>query len=553
MTEAPRRGASLVAAGIGLSRLAGLVREVLLGTALGSSGAADALRAAIRLPNLLQNLLGEGVLSASFIPVHSRLLEQGRRDEARLVAAGVLGFLTVAAGIVALLVVVLARPLTAILATGFSGERFELTVELTRIVAVGTAVLVPSAWCLGVLNSHRRFFVSYVAPVAWNAVQIVVLAVVVVRGWTERDAAEAVAWALVLGGLAQLLVQLPSVWRVSGPVRPHLDHQLAGVRETLRRFVPAVVGRGSAQLAAFVDLWLASLLAAGAVAAIGYAQVLYLLPISLFAMSVAAAELPELSRLGLDDREGLVERTARGLRRILVFVAFTAVAFLLAGQTIVATIFERGRFDADDTVLVGVALGGFGLALVPTACSRLLQNALFAVGDVSGPARISIVRLAIGAGVGGVMMLAFDRVLVVDGEITGLLNLGDPLGLLPEAVREDDELPLRLGAVGLALGAACGAWVELVLLRRRLDDHIGPTSLLGRSGLTFGAAVVAAATVIGLGLTVSRGMPDLVRLVVVLGPAGVAYLAVLRIGGIAEVDEVLRPARRVLGRPGLRR
>ncbi|MEO1065458.1 MAG: murein biosynthesis integral membrane protein MurJ [Actinomycetota bacterium] len=553
MSESPRRGASLVAAGIALSRVAGLIREVLLGSALGNSGPADALRAAIRLPNLLQNLLGEGVLSASFIPVHSRLLEEGRRDEARRVAAGVLGFLTLAAGLVALVIVVLARPLTAVLATGFSGDRFELTVELTRIIAVGTAVLVPSAWCLGVLNSHRRFFVSYVAPVAWNAVQIAVLVVIVAREWAERDAAEAVAWALVVGGVAQLLVQLPFVWRLEGPIRPHLDRRLDGVRETLRRFVPAVIGRGSAQLAAFIDLWLASLLATGAVAAIAYAQVLYLLPISLFAMSVAAAELPELSRLGLDDRDGVVERTARGLRRILVFVTFTAIAYVLAGGVIVAAVFERGRFDGDDTVLVGTVLGAFGLALVPTACSRLLQNALFAVGDVSGPARISVVRMAVGAGVGGVLMLSFDRMLVIDGEITGYLNLGDPLGLLPESIRENGDLPLRLGAVGLALGAAVAAWVELIALRRRLAGHLGEVSLIGRSVTSFVAASIAASALMLVAIVASRGVPDLARLVVVLGPAGVVYLVVLHLGGVREVDDVVGPVRRVLGRLRSRR
>ncbi|MEM9611219.1 MAG: murein biosynthesis integral membrane protein MurJ, partial [Actinomycetota bacterium] len=456
MTTAPprRRGASLVAAGIGLSRIAGLVREVLLGAALGATPAADALRAAIRVPNLLQNLLGEGVLSASFIPVHARLLEEGRRDEARLVAAGVLGLLSVVAGLVALVIVVLARPITAVLAVGFSGERFELTVDLMRIVAVGTAVLVPSAWCLGVLNSHRRFFVSYVAPVAWNLVQIAVLALVVLRSWTPQGAAEAVAWSLIAAGVAQLLVQLPAVIRVSGPIRPHLDHRLAGVRETMRRFVPAVAGRGSAQLAAFVDLWLASLLAVGAVAAIGYAQILYLLPISLFAMSVAAAELPELSRLGREGTDELVDRTRTAIRRILLFVTFTAIAYLLAGRTIVAVLFERFRFDSDLSIVVGFVLGAFALALVPTACSRLLQNALYALGDVSGPARISFMRLVIGAVTGGALMLSFDRLFLLDGEITGFLELGEPLGLLPESVREDPELPLRFGAVGLALGSA---------------------------------------------------------------------------------------------------
>lgn len=553
MTEAQTpRGASLVAAGIGLSRLSGLVREVLLGAALGAAPAADALRAAIRVPNLLQNLLGEGVLSASFIPVHARLLAEDRRDEARLVAGGVLGLLSVVAGAAALIIVVFARPITTVLAVGFSGERFELTVELMRIVAIGTAVLVPSAWCLGVLNSHRRFFISYVAPVAWNLVQIAVLAVVVLRSWTPQGAATAVAWSLIIAGVAQLAVQLPAVVRLSGPIRPHLDHRLAGVRETMRRFVPAIAGRGSAQAAAFVDLWLASLLAVGAVAAIGYAQILYLLPISLFAMSVAAAELPELSRLGREGAAELIERTGVGLRRILVFVCFTAVAYLVAGRTIVAVVFERGRFGGDLTVVVGLVLGAFALGLVPGACSRLLHNALFALGDVSGPARIAVMRLILGAGVGGALMLSLDRAYLVDGQITGLFQVAEPLSLLPRAVREDSELPLRFGAVGLALGAAIAAWFEMVLLRQRLAWHLGRVSLLGGKVWAFAGASTASALVMAAMLWLTGGAPDLVRALAVLAPAGVTYLAILRGLGVEETDDVIAPLRR-LAAPLVRR
>jgi putative peptidoglycan lipid II flippase len=341
---------------------------------------------------------------------------------------------------------------------------------------------------------------------------------------------------------------VPAVLRVNGPIRPHLDHRLAGVRETLRRFGPAVAGRGSAQIAAFVDLWLASLLAAGAVAAIGYAQILYLLPISLFAMSVAAAELPELSRLGLERSTELVERTRTGLRRILLYVVFTAVAFVFAGRTIVATLFERGRFGVDESVLVGLVLGGFGLALVPAAASRLLQNTLFALGDVSGPARISVMRLVLGAVTGGALMLALDRALILDGEITGFLELGQPIGLRPDEIREDPDLPLRLGAVGLALGSAVAAWFELALLRQRVTWHLGKVALLGRDVRAFAAGAVVAATIMVPLLVVSRGRPEIVRAAVALVPAGLAYLVVLRRLGISETDDLWRPVRRVLRR-----
>ena len=158
-----------------------------------------------------------------------------------------------------------------------------------------------SAWCLGILNSHRRFFLSYVAPVLWNAAQIAA------RGrcrrcWSttpsDETFATALAWGVLVGGVLQLLVQLPAVRQAAGRIRLSLDAGRATVRDVWRRFVAGLLGRGVVQLVAYVDLVLASLLAVGAVAAFTYAQVLYVLPISLFGMSVAAAELPELSRLG---------------------------------------------------------------------------------------------------------------------------------------------------------------------------------------------------------------------------------------------------------------
>ena len=162
---ASRRPAAVVAAGILSSRLAGLARERAMSNYLGVGPAVDAFRAAMRIPNVLQNLLGEGVLSASFIPVYASALERGDEEEAGRIAGAVAGLLAALAGTLVVIGVVFARPLTSVLAPGFTGETFELTVTLTRILTPGIGVLVLSAWCLGVLNSHRRFFLSYVAPV----------------------------------------------------------------------------------------------------------------------------------------------------------------------------------------------------------------------------------------------------------------------------------------------------------------------------------------------------------------------------------------------------
>lgn len=166
------RHAAIVATGILLSRIAGLVRDRVFAYYFGNSEAADAFRAAFRIPNFLQNLFGEGVLSASFIPVYANLLAQGFLEEADRVAATVFALLSLSISCLVLIGVLTTPLLIDTIAPGFRGAKRELTICLVRILFPGAALLALSAWCLGILNSHRRFFISYTAPVAWNLVII---------------------------------------------------------------------------------------------------------------------------------------------------------------------------------------------------------------------------------------------------------------------------------------------------------------------------------------------------------------------------------------------
>jgi len=541
------RSSVLVASGIFLSRIAGLVRESATAAVLGTAFAADAFRAALRIPNLLQNLLGEGVLSAAFIPVYARLLADGDEEEAGRVAGAIAGLLAVLTGVLVLVAVVLARPLTAVLAPGFTGDRYELTIDLVRIMTAGIGFLVLSAWCLGVLNTHRRFFLSYVAPVVWNAAQVTVLVAAWLIGASDTSTATALAWGVFVGGALQFLVQLPTVIRVAPTLAISLRRDLVGVRTAARRFGPAVLGRGVVQLGAYVDLLLASLLATGALAALGYAQILYLLPVSLFAMSVAAAELPELSRSSQDPDE-LVGRLDAGLRRITFFIGFTTVTYLVAGDLIVSAVYERGRFEDSDTTLVWMILAAYSLGLPAIGASRLMQNVLYSVGDVKGPAKIAAFRVGVAAVLGVVLMLQLDRVLVGAHELSGLGDIPGALRPLPASVRETED-QLRLGAAGLAIGSAVAAWLELGLLTARLRARIGPRKKVVSSAMLRVAPAVVASGVVLLLLRILLGhLPALLGLLLVVLPGGVVYLAAAREMGVTEVEIVLRPLRRSLRR-----
>jgi len=536
-----RRGSMLVAAGILLSRIAGLVREVAIAGYLGAGAAADAFKAALRIPNLLQNLLGEGVLSASFIPVYAKLLDEDRREAGR-VAGAVAGLLCALTGVLVVVGVVFARPITVLLTPGFQGERLDLAVDLLRIMFPGIGFLVLSAWCLGILNSHRQFFLSYVAPVLWNAAQIAIVVTAGLLGASRTGIATALAWGVLIGGVLQLGVQLPAVRRLVRGMRLSLDHRSPEVRNVIRRFTPVVVGRGVVQLLTYVDLILASLLAVGAVAALTYAQVLYLLPISLFGMAVAAAELPELARLGAAGRAAIRDRLVAGLERITFYVAPTVAIYVLAGDVVVGALLERGQFEPADTRLVWFVLAAFALGLLGTTRSRLLQNGLYALDRTRLVARIAVLRVALAALIGAALMFPLDRWAIVGSSVERDGDLG--LSPLPEGLRLLEDGPPRLGVVGLALGAALSSWVEYRILRRALEWRIGrlPSA---RSAERWSLVAALAAGVLAAGIrSVTDDLHRLLAAVVVLGPAALTYLAITSTMRVPEAAVMVDRLRR---------
>ena len=535
----------MVALGIAASRLAGLGRETVASRLLGNTAAGDAFAVAMRIPNMLQNLLGEGVLSASFVPVYSQLLDEsarkrGDRTDPGRVAGAVAAALMVVVGLSVALIVTLARPITFVLAPGLTGDRFELAVSLVRITALGTGFAVLSAWCLGVLNSHRRFFVSYAAPVLWNAVQVGALIVAWILAFDLDGVARALAWGVAGGGLAQLLVQLPLTLRLARGLRLRWMGGHAALREIRRRFGPAVLGRGVVQVSAYVDLVLASLLATGAMAALYRGQILYMLPVSLFAMSVAAAELPEMSRQA-DDPVALATRSRSAMRKVAFWMLLAAAVYIAAGDLVVGLLFQGGVFSEADTVLVWFVVGAYALGLPATGVSRVLQNVCYAKGDTSGPARIATVRVVVAAAVGMAVMFPLDRVVVGSD---GVLSTSGPLGLawaLPEAERALGDA-VRLGAVGLALGSAVAAWTEIVLLTRRLRAEDAVRSALGPPST---AAAVAFAATAALKLLIG-GWPLLLSAPIAAAFAAGVYTVVAYRRGVAESHLLLRPIRRAL-------
>lgn len=387
-------GALLVGSGILISKLLGLLRERVLAQYLGVSPAADALRAAIRIPNLLQNLLGEGVLSASFIPAHSKLLGEGRIDEARRLALSLLSVILVVVSVLVALGVYLSPFLVELIAPGFEPATKVLTVQLLRTLFPATGLLVVSAWCLGVHNSNRRFFISYVAPAFWNLTVVLVLWIFA-RGRADGEAAAIAATGYLIGSLVQILVQLPQLFgSFRGTSLSDLLHFGVELKKVLTRFVPAFLGRGVVQISAYLDNIIASLLGAGSVALLSVVQTVYLLPISLFGMSITAAELPELSRT-TDSVQTISDRLRRARRRIFQTVLPSMVAFILLGDIILAVLFQGGRFGSNEVLQAWYVLAAFSIGLISSALGRLNSSALYALGDTRTPMRIATIRVVL--------------------------------------------------------------------------------------------------------------------------------------------------------------
>ena len=514
-SDRSRAGAVLVGSGILLSRLAGLVRQKVFAHYFSTSLAADAFNAAFRIPNMLQNLFGEGVLSASFIPVYAGLLARKQNEDANRVAGAVISALALVASVLVLLGVLAAPLLVGAIAPGFTGEKRELTVQLTRILFPGAAMLVFGAWCLGILNSHRRFFMSYASPVAWNFAMIGAL-LLFGPGASQGRLVVILAWASVLGSALQFLVQLPLVLRLARGVRPNLQFRSSESRTVFRNFVPVFIGRGVVQISAFIDSFIASWLPTGAVAVVGYAQVLYTLPVSLFGMAVSAAELPAMSSaVGTAEEIAayLRGRLDAGLERIAFFIVPSAVAFLALGDVISALLFQSGRFTSRDTIWVWQVLAGSTIGLLAATWGRLYSSTFYALRDTRTPLRFAIARVVLNLSLGALFALWLPRA----------LNL-DP----------------RLGAAGLTAASGISAWVEFYLLRRALAGRIGKTSMKPTYTLRlWGAAIIAALIAWSLRLIPAQGHTIWMGLLI-LTVYGLVYLGVTSAVGIPEAAGIRR-------------
>ncbi len=503
-----------------MTRVLGYIRERVFAHYFGNEYAADAFRAALRIPNALRNLLGEGTLSASFIPVYTALNERADKAAARSLAGAVLGLLLVGTAALALAGIAFAPALATVLAPGFDAPTRRLTITLLRLLFPMSGLMVVSAWCLGILNTHRRFFLPYAAPALWNVAGIAALVAAGVwlvspnlpLGERMERLSLALAWGTVVGSVLQVGVQLPACWGLLRGIAVRVTMAPEGVRDVLRAWAPLVLGAGVAQISGLVDTVLGSLWGVGGVASLTYAQLVQVLPISLFGVSVAAVSLPELSRDTSGDQ--VRARVGAGFRRIAYFVVPSAFAFVALGDHIIGALFETGRFAAQDTALVGGVLAAYGIGILWQGSVKLLASGFYALRDTRTPVRVGVLSLAVSTGLAALLMR-------------------------------------RYGPAGIALGSSLGGALNFVLLVRGLDRRVGGVGVLDRlQWRAVAGSVVAALAAAGAASAAARGAAPAGLAALPLGGLvlaifGVTYLVltlVLRHPDAASLWKLLRPS-----------
>ncbi len=517
-----RSGGAAAAVGLGilLSRVFGLVRQRVFAHFLGNTDAAGAFMAALRIPNLLQNLFGEGVLSASFVPIYARLIAEGKEEDAGKLAGIVLSLLVLVVGILVALGITFSPQMISILAPGFKGEVRDLTVRLSAIMFPGMGLLVLSAWCLGISNSHRKFFLSYVAPVVWNIAMIATL----FAFSHSSDLVVWVAWGTVVGAFGQLIVQVPSALKLNKGLKPSLDLSFAPVRNVIQNFFPALLSRGVVQLSAYIDQVLASFLGPQAVAAMAYAQTLSILPVSLFGISISTSELTEMSRtLGNTEeiKTAVKTRLVSGLERISFFIIPCSVSFVVLGGVLASTLFQTGKFATSDSYLVWAILVGSTVGLLATTQSRICISAFWALKDTKTPARFAFLRVLLTAVLG----------------YAAVFPLREHFGWAP-----------AFSVAGLTASAGISGWIEYLLIRKSLRNRLGYFAVSYRSTLRcWGAALVAG----GIAYAIDYFLPPVHHFIlgiVVLGIYGTLYLGLALLMGDPHASDVTQWIKQRLNR-----
>src|SRR5262245_31896838 len=386
------KSASLISALTLVSRVLGYIRDSRVAFLLGATTAADAYTTAYRIPNLLRRLVGEGAVSAAFVPVFSRYVAEKKKEDDWEFANTLLTVITFVLTAVTLTGILLSPLLVRLFASGFGDTpgKLELTATLNRIMFPYMFLIGLSALALGILNSFHRFGAPAFAPIVLNLTMIVFSFL----GSFFGDVTKTLAVGVVAGGVFQLAIQIPALLEIGWKIRLKLDFRHPGVRRVAKLMVPVVFGVGIVQINVLVDTQFASYLEEGSVTAIYYADRVMELVLGGYAVAVSTVILPLLSRqAALREMEEL-KTTLNFATRLILFITFPAtVGLILLRTEIIEVLFQHGDFDAASTALTAWALPFFALGLSAFSMLKVIVPAFYALQDTRTPVKVALIAM----------------------------------------------------------------------------------------------------------------------------------------------------------------
>ena len=491
------RSTAFFAFATGLSRILGLVREVVAASYFGVSGAMSAFTIAFQVPNLMRALFADSALQGAFVPVFTELLEKGQKKEAFRVASSLFLLIALVLGSLTLLFIIFARPIMTVFAPGFhdNPELMDLTVSLSRLMFPIVLLLALSGVVVGMLNSFEHFSVPAIAPVAWNLV--IIGALVGLTPVIHTDI-YAYAYGVLAGTLVQFVLPLPWLRGRGGRFSFQLDWKNPRVRQVLKLMLPVTIGLGLINLSLLINSLFGTLVSDQAPAAIDKAFRIYQLPQGLFSISIATVLFPTLSRFAARGATDDLRRTmANGVRQIALLLIPSAVLMAVLAEPITRLVYQRGHFGIGATDLVSEALVWWSISLPFQGISLLFTRTFFSLQRPWATTALFALNMGLNAALAAALYKPFGVAGIVLGTVIGTIAMCVSQGWIlrrdlggVEGARTIRAAIQMLAAAALLAAASYGAWHGLdSLLGRSLGGQIASVG----GALTAGVGVYAVA------------------------------------------------------------
>jgi len=492
------RNTAIFSIATGLSRIAGLIREVVARGYFGTTGAASAFTVAFQVPNLIRGLVADAALSSAFVPVFTELLEKERRGDAFRLASTLLLVIVAALGAITALFILGAGTVMPLFLPGdqFDQGLVDLTIGLSRVMFPIVVLLGINGLVVGILNAYGQFSVPALAPLLWNAV--IIGSLVALHGLFEGDERiYAYAIGVLIGTVLQLAIALPGLRRLDFRLVPAFDLRNPLLRRVLVLMLPVTIGLGIINFDLLINSIIGTLISKETPAAIDAAFRVYMLPQGMFSVAVATVLFPTLSRLAARrDLAGLRRTLGTGLRQIFLFLVPAAVFSAVLAEPIVRLLYERGEFGPGSTDTVALALFWFSFSLPFAGANLLLTRTFFSLQEPWMPTKLAGGNLAVNA----VVSLLLYRPLGIAGVVIGtaVASLGMTLGqyfVLRRLLGGDLEGATTLRSLAQVSAAAALMGALAWSAHAQLEELVGD-AFLGQL-LAVGFAAVVAATAYG--------------------------------------------------------